>query len=83
MRRPLPRLIAFTAACLVIAVTWMFVPGPQSTAQAFNRFAEAVVAAKTAKFTMEVNIEGQPRQKCQAYYLAPSRPPAVQSPAPS
>lgn len=73
MRRPLPRLIAFTTACAVIAVTWLFVPGPQSTAQAFNRFAEAVVAAKSAKFTMEVNIEGQPKQKFQAYYLAPDR----------
>jgi outer membrane lipoprotein-sorting protein len=73
MRRPVPRLIAVTAACLAIAVTWLFVPGPQSTAQAFNRFAEAVVAAKTAKFTMEVNIEGQPKQKFQAYYRAPGK----------
>jgi outer membrane lipoprotein-sorting protein len=73
MRRPLPRLIALTTACAAIAVTWLFVPGPQSTAQAFNRFAEAVVAAKSAKFTMEVSIEGQPKQKFQAYYLAPDR----------
>src|SRR5262249_1040009 len=45
MRRPLPRMMAFTAACLAIAALWMFLPGGQTSAQAFNRFAEAVVAA--------------------------------------
>src|SRR6516165_5757526 len=73
MRRPIPRLIAFTTACVAIAAAWMLVPGGQTAAQAFNRFAEAVVTAKTAKFQMEVNIEGQPQQKFQAFYLAPEK----------
>jgi outer membrane lipoprotein-sorting protein len=73
MRRPIPRLIAFTTACLAIAAVWMLVPGGQTAAQAFNRFAEAVVTAKTAKFQMEVNVEGQPKQTFQAYFLAPEK----------
>jgi outer membrane lipoprotein-sorting protein len=73
MRRPVPRLIAFTTACLAIAAVWLFVPGHQSTAEAFNRFAEKIVAAKTARFQMEVVAEGQPRQKFQAYFLAPGK----------
>jgi hypothetical protein len=73
MRRPIPRLIAVSAACLFVAVVWLLAPGHQSTAQAFNRFAKAIVAAKTARFQMEVAIEGQPKQKFQAYYLAPGR----------
>jgi outer membrane lipoprotein-sorting protein len=73
MRRPIPRLIAFTTACAAIAALWLVVPGGQTAAQAFNRFAEAVVTAKTAKFQMEVNIEGQPKQTFQAFYLAPEK----------
>ena len=73
MRRPVPRLIAFTTACLAIAALWLFVPATQTTAQAFNRFAEKIVAAKTARFQMEVAAEGQPKQKFQAYFLAPGR----------
>jgi outer membrane lipoprotein-sorting protein len=73
MRRPIPRLIAVSAACILVAVIWLLVPGHQSTAQAFHRFAEAIVAAKTARFQMEVAIEGQPKQKFQAYYLAPGK----------
>lgn len=73
MRRPVPRLIAVASACLAIAAIWLLVPGHQSTAQAFNRFAEAVITAETARFKMEVKIEGQPRQKFQAYFLAPGK----------
>jgi len=73
MRRPIPRLIAFTTACAAIAAVWLVVPGGQTAAQAFNRFAEAVVTAKTAKFQMEVSVEGQPKQTFQAFYLAPEK----------
>ena len=73
MRRPIPRLVAFTTACAAIAALWLLVPGGQTAAQAFNRFAEAVVTAKTAKFQMEVNIEGQSKQTFQAFYLAPEK----------
>jgi len=73
MRRPIPRFSAITIACLAIAAVWLFVPGQQSTALAFNRFAEALVEAKTARFQMELTIEGQPKQKIQAYFLAPGK----------
>jgi outer membrane lipoprotein-sorting protein len=73
MRRPVPRLIAFTTACLAIAAVWLFAPGQQSPAQAFNKLAEAVVTAKTARFQMEVTYEGQPKQKFKAWFLAPGK----------
>jgi len=73
MRRPIPRFIAVTIACLAIAAAWLFVLGHQSTALAFNKFAEALVEAKTARFQMEITIEGQPKQKIQAYFLAPGK----------
>ena len=73
MRRPIPRLIVGVAACLAIFGVWLLLPGGLSTAQAFNRFAEAIVKAKTARYQMEVTIEGQPTQKFQAWYLAPGK----------
>jgi len=73
MRRPLPRLVAVVSACVVIGSVWLFMPGRQSTAQAFNKLAETLVAAKTARFEMEVAAEGQPKQIARAYYLAPGR----------
>src|ERR1700683_4428184 len=50
MRRPIPRLVAVSAVCLIIGAVWLLVPGRQSTAQAFNKLAEALVTAKTARF---------------------------------
>ncbi len=73
MKRPLPRLVAVATACAVIAAVWLFVPGRQSTAQAFNKLADTLVAAKSARFDMEVAAEGQPKQIARAYYLAPGR----------
>ncbi|HEY3965796.1 MAG TPA: hypothetical protein VGM05_14655 [Planctomycetaceae bacterium] len=72
MRRPASRLLV-SAASLAIAAVWLFVPGGQTTAQAFNRFAAAVVAAKTAHFQMEVRVGGLPIQQFQTWYLAPGR----------
>ncbi|MBI3861116.1 MAG: outer membrane lipoprotein carrier protein LolA [Planctomycetia bacterium] len=72
MRRPVSRLLV-TTACLAIAAVWLFVPGGQTTAQAFNRFATAVASAKTAHFHMEVQIQGQAKQKFEAWYLAPGK----------
>jgi outer membrane lipoprotein-sorting protein len=57
----------------VIGIVWLFVPGRQSTAQAFSKLAEKLVTAKTASFEMVVAAEGQPKQTAQAYYLAPGR----------
>ena len=51
----------------------MLVPGHQSTAQAFNKLATAVAEAKSAKFQMEVTVEGQPKQTIQAWFLAPGK----------
>jgi outer membrane lipoprotein-sorting protein len=73
MKRPIPRLIVVTSACLFVAGVWLFVPGRQTTAQAFNKLAETLVAAKSARFQMEMAIEGQTKQTAQAYYLAPGR----------
>jgi outer membrane lipoprotein-sorting protein len=73
MRRPIPRLIAVTIVCLATAAPWLIVPGRQSTAFAFNNFANALVEAKTARFQMKVTIEGLPNQTIRAYYLAPGK----------
>jgi outer membrane lipoprotein-sorting protein len=73
MRRPVPRFSAVTILCLSIAAFWLIVPGHQSSAFAFNSFATALAEAKTARFQMEIRIEGQPNRKVQAYYLAPGR----------
>jgi len=72
MRRPISRLIAGTVACVAV-LTWLLLPGGPSTALAFNRFADALVKAKTARFEMEVTIEGQPKRKFKAFYLAPGK----------
>lgn len=72
MRRPVFRLLV-ASVCLAIATVWLFVPGGQTPAQAFNKFAEAVVAAKTAHFHMEVQAQGLPKQKFEAWYLAPGK----------
>ena len=51
MRRPLPRFTAAAAACLAIVATWLSIPGQQSTAQAFQMFADAPVDAKSTHFS--------------------------------
>ena len=73
MRRPIPRLIAATIVCLATAAPWLIFPGRQSTAFAFNNFANALVEAKTARFQMKITIEGLPNQNVRAYYLAPGK----------
>lgn len=73
MKRPIPRLIAVSVACVAVAALWLFVPGHQSTAQAFNALAETLMAAKTAHFQMEVQVEGQPKQKFDTYFMAPAK----------
>ena len=73
MRRPLPRLIAAAAACLAVVGVWLLVPGQESTARAFNMFAEALVGARSATFEMEVKIEGQGTQKVSCSYLEPGK----------
>jgi outer membrane lipoprotein-sorting protein len=86
MKRPIPRLVAVTVACLLIAGIWLFAPGRQTTAQAFNKLAEAVVTAKTAKFQVQLKVtdlkyKGKDlspfaaagNQKLQAYFMAPSK----------
>jgi hypothetical protein len=73
MRRPIPRLVAVTIVCLATAAPWLIFPGRQSTAFAFNNFANALVEAKTARFQMKISIEGLPNQNVRAYYLAPGK----------
>jgi hypothetical protein len=86
MRRPIPRLIFIAAACLVVAGVWLFVPGRQTAARAFNKLAETLVGAKTARFQMQVKVENVnfdgkqlnpfgalANQKFQGYFLAPAK----------
>ena len=72
MRHPASRWSA-AAACAAVLLLWLFFPGQQSTANAFNTFANAIVTAKTARFHAEVTIEGQPKQIFKSYYLAPGK----------
>jgi outer membrane lipoprotein-sorting protein len=72
MRRPVSRLIVATAACLILAA-WLLLPGGQSDAWAFNRIVATIAQAKTARFKMEVSVEGQPKQTFQAWFQAPAK----------
>ena len=71
--RPFARLTVAAAVCLALLGIWLFAPGRQTTAQAFNLLAEQLAAAKTARYDMEISNEGQPKQKSRCYYLAPGR----------
>jgi outer membrane lipoprotein-sorting protein len=72
MRRPIPRLIA-ASICLAAIAFWLFVPGQQPAAHAFHNFADAIVKAKSAKFQMEVTVEGQPKKTFQTWFQAPAQ----------
>jgi outer membrane lipoprotein-sorting protein len=73
IKRPIPRLIVVTSACLLIAGAWLFVSGRQSAAQAFNKFVEKFAAAKSARYQVEERTVGEPTEVTQEYYLAPGR----------
>lgn len=73
MQRPLTRYVAIGAACAAVLAIWMFAPGHQSSAHAFNMFAEALVNARSATFEMTIEIEGHPKQTAKNYYLAPGK----------
>ena len=73
MSRPLPRLLTAAAACLMVVAGSLVLFGHPAPASSFDRFAEAIIAAKTARFQMEVTMPGQPAQKVQAWYLAPGK----------
>jgi outer membrane lipoprotein-sorting protein len=73
IKRPIPRLIVFTSACLLIAGVWLIVPGRQSAAEAFNKFVEKFVAAKSARYQEEFRTAGEPKRVSQVYYLAPGQ----------
>jgi outer membrane lipoprotein-sorting protein len=80
MRRPMPRLITAAIVCLSITAPWLFFPAHQTTVSAFDKLASAIVDAKTAKFQVEMKIEGPkngkekktiPPMEGQCYYRAP------------
>lgn len=73
MQRNIPRLSVAGVVALAVLAAWLLIPERESAAQSFRRLATAVVEAKTARFQMEVAIEGQPKQQFQAFYLAPDR----------
>lgn len=70
MKHPMSRYAA--AACLVATLTWLLVPGA-GKASAFEKIVEAVVTAKSARFHMDVNVQGQPKQSAEAMFLAPAK----------
>jgi len=72
MTRPIPRILA--AAVILVLAGWLFLPGTQSTASAFNQVVDKFMSAKSARFTMEVKSEATPAtQTFQAEFLAPNR----------
>src|SRR5262249_62232082 len=60
------------AGCIVASLAWLLVPG-SGTAAAFEKIVEAVVTAKSARFHMDVNVEGQAKQSADAMFLAPAK----------
>jgi outer membrane lipoprotein-sorting protein len=72
MTRPLPRIMA--AAVILVLAGWLFLPGTQSTASAFNEVVDKFMSAKSARFIMEVKSEAMPTtQTFRAEFLAPNR----------
>jgi len=70
MKHPMSRYAA--AACVVAALAWLLLPGA-GRALAFEKVVEAVVTAKSARFHMDVNVEGQAKESAEAMFLAPAR----------
>jgi outer membrane lipoprotein-sorting protein len=73
MRRPVPRFIAAAAMCLVAVAVWSLFPDRHSTAHAFDKFAKAIVEARSATFETTMKMEGMPEQKIKCFYLAPGK----------
>ncbi|HTU25240.1 MAG TPA: hypothetical protein VMF30_07575, partial [Pirellulales bacterium] len=73
MRRPIPRMIAATAAGLMAFVVWSQFPDRQPEAQALEEIAKAIVAARTATFDTTIHVEGMPEQTAHCYFLAPGK----------
>ncbi len=59
------------AAMLLVSLVWFSQSG--RTANAFERVVESLSEARTARFDMEITVEGRPAQKMKAYYLEPGR----------
>ena len=70
MRRPIPRFIAAVAACLTVFAVWSLFPDHQPSAHAFEKFAQAIVEARSATFEMDATGKGASKQIAQCYYLA-------------
>lgn len=75
-KQPVPRLVigSLIATVTVLALTiGSNLLLEQSSAQAFDKFAETLLAAKTVRFQIEERTVGRPTEVIQAYYLAPGR----------
>jgi outer membrane lipoprotein-sorting protein len=72
MSRPIPR-YAMAASILLAALAWFFWPATNTAALAFGRIVDTVVSARTARFTVEVKIEGQPSQSAKVTFMAPAK----------
>jgi len=73
MRRPLPRVVMLSVACLALILFWTLAPRKPATAYAFNMFANAIVQAKSATYEMEIAMAGQPNRAMKSSYLSPGK----------
>jgi outer membrane lipoprotein-sorting protein len=64
---------AVAASILLAALAWFFRPATNTAALAFGRIVETVVSARTARFNVEVRIEGQPSQSAKVIFMAPAK----------
>jgi outer membrane lipoprotein-sorting protein len=70
MKRPLPRYLSAAAVLAVLA--WLFWPGANQPAFALSRMVDAVVSARSARFQMEIKVEGQLPQSARTMFQAPA-----------
>jgi outer membrane lipoprotein-sorting protein len=71
MKRPIPRMVA--TACVVAALAWLLWPGSNTAAASFEQMVDAVVSARSARFRMEVKVEGQAKQVAKVLFQAPAK----------
>lgn len=71
MRHPIPRVAAAVIFILALAGVALWFHGGGTTA-AFADFIQPILDAKSAKFTMDYQVEGQPPQNFQVTFLEPN-----------
>lgn len=72
MKHPMCR-YGVAASIALAALTWIVWPGTDTAAASFGQIIDALVSARSARFTTEVKIEGQAPQSFKATFLAPAK----------